>query len=145
LQPPTKNQFKDAFVSMRVSRRLNETDVQDAKTFCMISRLQAIRETSAGLRQEAGNHPVDVPPALSLKRVGQTASHSLELAPTPFATGAARSPHGPKSPLWVALAIGSTLSLTMASFEIFSSAMLQVDGCWRKSPDLTKDVVSAYG
>jgi hypothetical protein len=40
--------------------------------------IQAVRETSAGLRQEAGNLPVDVPPALGLERVGQTASRSLE-------------------------------------------------------------------
>jgi hypothetical protein len=41
--------------------------------------LHAVRETSAGARQEAGNLPIDLAPALGLERVGQTESQSLEL------------------------------------------------------------------
>ena len=38
--------------------------------------LHAVRETSAGLRQETGNLPVDLAPAVGLERVGQTARES---------------------------------------------------------------------
>jgi hypothetical protein len=49
--------------------------------------LQAVRETSAGLRQEAGNLPVDLAPAPGLERAGQTASQSLELGADPVCDG----------------------------------------------------------
>ena len=41
--------------------------------------LHAVRQTSAGLRQEPGSLPVDFRPARCLDRIGQTASQSLEL------------------------------------------------------------------
>jgi hypothetical protein len=40
--------------------------------------LQAVSETSTGLRQEAANLPVDLTPALRLESVAQTAGQSLE-------------------------------------------------------------------
>jgi hypothetical protein len=41
--------------------------------------LQAVGEMSPGARQEAGDLPVDLLPALPLERVDQTPSHSPEL------------------------------------------------------------------
>src|SRR5271165_2037496 len=40
--------------------------------------LEAVRQTSAGLRQKAGDRPVDLPPAPGLGPIDQTPSQDLE-------------------------------------------------------------------
>ena len=69
--------------------------------------LQVVRETSAGLRQEVDDLPVDVPPALGLERVGQTASQSLELGADAVCDWRRAIAAWAEIPLWVTWAIGA--------------------------------------
>ena len=107
--------------------------------------LQAVRETSAGLRQEAGNLTIDFASALGLERFCQTASQSLELSAN--AVSDWRRAIAAQAEIFAVRSVGhrTISSLTMTSYEICSSAIFEQPTSSQENRGLTKDVVSAYG